>query len=62
MATHLCCPVDKCSHLVAFPASSDSEAADDEMVQHIMRVHQVPEISAAWHTTHAQTITKVGAV
>lgn len=57
MNTFLCCPVDGCSHQIA--DAQDGQTAD-RMVDHIIAIHRVPELSAAWHTTHAQTIAKPG--
>ncbi|WP_406730944.1 hypothetical protein [Streptomyces sp. NBC_01794] len=58
MSVFLLCPVDGCSHQI--PDAGDGRVTD-LMVDHVMNIHRVPELSAAWHTTHAQTIARVAA-
>lgn len=57
MTTFLCCPVDACGHQIL--DAGDGQVTD-LMVDHIVNRHRVPEISTAWHTTHAQTVTRQG--
>lgn len=54
LAPFLCCPVDGCAHQIPVVGGN----TDDRMVTHIIARHDIPELSAAWHTTHALTVTK----
>lgn len=56
MTTFLCCPVDGCSHQIA--DTQDGQVVD-QMIDHVMTFHRVPELSAAALTQHAVTVTKV---
>ena len=58
MKVFLCCPVDGCSHQIA---DNQDGQVTDRMIDHIIAVHRVPELSAAWHTTHAVTVAKPAA-
>lgn len=55
LTTFLCCPVDGCSHQIA---DARDGKVTDQMVDHIVAIHRVPELSAAWHTTHAVIVSK----
>ena len=58
MSVFLCCPVDGCAHRIL---DAEDGRVTDLMVDHIVAIHRIPELSAAWHTTHAQTVTRVAA-
>lgn len=53
MILALCCPKDSCRH--AFRADS-LDTAVDQMIGHLIEVHELPEISAAFHAMVAKPI------
>lgn len=55
LTTFLVCPVDGCSHQIA---DAQDGLVVDQMIDHVMTLHRIPELSAAWHTTHAVTVHK----
>jgi hypothetical protein len=50
----LCCPKDTCRH--AFRADS-LDTAVDQMIDHLIDAHELPEISASFHAMVAKPIT-----
>jgi hypothetical protein len=55
LAPFLVFPVDGCSHQIA---DARDGKVTDQMVDHIVAIHRIPELSAAWHTTHAVIVNK----